>query len=70
VRNPGSGLVIPGLMIAVIAVALTAVGGIILATIISLFNQATTQDPGQDPFYRWEACTLNDQPRCGPMPQP
>jgi hypothetical protein len=69
-RHPGNGLVIPGLMIAVIAVALTVVGGIILATIISLFNQATTQDPGQQAFLRWETCTLNDQPRCGPMPQP
>jgi hypothetical protein len=70
VRHPGTGLVIPGIMIAVMAVILVAVSGILLAMIIGLFRQEPAPDPGQQAFLRWETCTLNDQPRCGPMPQP
>jgi hypothetical protein len=65
VRHPGTIVVI-----AAIAGCLAVVAGILLAAIIGLFRQAPAPDPGQQAFLRWETCTLNDQPRCGPMPQP
>jgi branched-subunit amino acid ABC-type transport system permease component len=58
------------LMVAAITGCLAAVAGILLAMIIGLFRPAPAQDPYVQAYLRWETCTLNDQPQCGPMPQP
>jgi hypothetical protein len=65
VKHPGTVVVI-----AAITGCLAIVAGILLAMIIGLFRPAPAQDPYVQAYLRWETCTLNDQPRCGPMPQP
>lgn len=44
--------------------------GVAAVAIARLLGWPPPASPGPDPFLRWETCTLNNQPHCGPMPQP